>query len=48
MLGIDGSRAMGHKSEALGLENNGERRKRGQVLNLTDGYLTDCLTKAQE
>lgn len=50
LLDLDGSRAVGHKSEALrtlGLESHEEGRKRGQVLNLTND-LMDCSTKTQK
>lgn len=43
-MGVDGSRAVGHKSKplrALGLESHEEGRKRGQVWNLTKD-LMEC------
>lgn len=49
-VGLDGSRPVGHKSEALralGLESHEEGRKRGQVLNPAKD-LMDCLTKTQK
>lgn len=49
-MGIDGSKAVGHKSDALralGLENREEGKKRGQVLTLSKDMM-DCSTRTQK